>query len=1086
MRVRRQYTGSVETIRVGWHFTYDEFETFKSFYEVSLENGSYDFTMVTYEPSTTPFKIKEVTRDLGFLSPYEFSSSDNLYVVSAELEIITETFIEVADPDRDVVPLINYFTDDPDPDHPDDNSCRHTAVLEWSWVEGDVLESAIDDSTDDSDWHTYLDPQLTEAELISGNAVILLNNDFDHDPHHRYITWYELELGNLSASHSGGSSYTDGKVSINSSGTWVRVFDWEDGTVLANVTEASVPAKASLFAAMRVQIAAVSGTPTEEQARRIEDYAAAIAGLSRWFRVVNNGVPRTTSVRIRVSRVAAPILLISGGVYDQHPDYSALEAEALEPSSNASRFYKPFSYRNNRWINGLETFIEPRVRREYYAHIGAEDVDADGLPVYQGDDFYNPPEWDGVPNTVSFLNPDPAAEIRWTRNGSDPQSEMQWPPVEYDGYSFNARIYSDDFSGVLKGRCFSGGCKSPMTVVVVDKRFRKLGGFKFNVHTASIATGAAITPDFVEGDFLNATLVTVCGFLGDGESGNSTSPQRRWLFFRKIANGHTNPGILYNNFVVGADAMFLNSVEEVVPPNMEDVPQLFETLVSRYVFNLTRPGFAANQTTPISGFHAAGESGSWGDSSSGYIAALQEEMETLSPNVTACGSVQAPNNLLLEVFDIRVSAYSSVEIFSDPGSFNNPVIPTEDGKFYEDWETYSDGETDAQTLDGGEGWSQNSGEEEWGFVAYNLPGIEDWESYPGADRNFPASPTSPSDEQFDHGEGWLSPWYFIDWEARTGGFDYWEDSIYEDGLFPTPGRNNGGAGWAPLSSGTTTQQHWNVIDYASVVHGFEDWEDYEDQTVQVTPTLAYKMEGPVNSAPSTGTMPEDRGGADLNYQNDLSGAVDTLSLVDGKFDSGLGMFNSLTPEANSGFVWISDSTLDLFGEAGWTFRLWVKADPAVWNLLIDADWSTGNGWQIYPENTTPPNDPDTLRMRIGGASGTSPSTEPEIPISLFTEAWNQLLIRHVSGDGIYIHINDGTPIYFAHSSALVVDASPRIQVGASNNDPAEQVRVDALAIWNHAFTAQEITDDWNGGDGVEPNGLDSGQAWEDAWKFITY
>lgn len=93
VRKRRTYTDALELVEVLWHFTQDEFDTFKTFFEVELVNGSARFEMDHYSLEEDPPSL--VTLEYTFWEGYSFNRSDNLFAVSATLELAPP---EPADP----------------------------------------------------------------------------------------------------------------------------------------------------------------------------------------------------------------------------------------------------------------------------------------------------------------------------------------------------------------------------------------------------------------------------------------------------------------------------------------------------------------------------------------------------------------------------------------------------------------------------------------------------------------------------------------------------------------------------------------------------------------------------------------------------------------------------------------------------------------------------------------------------------------------------------------------------------------------------------------------------------------------------
>lgn len=78
-RTRRTFLTPLETLDVQWNFTEDQFNTFKTFFDVTLNNGA----------TTILIEIYGVEKEMAFQeSNYAFSRSDNLFSVTATLEYI--------------------------------------------------------------------------------------------------------------------------------------------------------------------------------------------------------------------------------------------------------------------------------------------------------------------------------------------------------------------------------------------------------------------------------------------------------------------------------------------------------------------------------------------------------------------------------------------------------------------------------------------------------------------------------------------------------------------------------------------------------------------------------------------------------------------------------------------------------------------------------------------------------------------------------------------------------------------------------------------------------------------------------------
>lgn len=92
-RCRRQHLALLKLVDVSWNFTEDEYAIFQEFFIEQLNQGELLFAMVSIEPDSNPALQRTYIRGLSFWGgTYEFSRSDNLFTVSATLEIVVETF----------------------------------------------------------------------------------------------------------------------------------------------------------------------------------------------------------------------------------------------------------------------------------------------------------------------------------------------------------------------------------------------------------------------------------------------------------------------------------------------------------------------------------------------------------------------------------------------------------------------------------------------------------------------------------------------------------------------------------------------------------------------------------------------------------------------------------------------------------------------------------------------------------------------------------------------------------------------------------------------------------------------------------
>lgn len=86
-RVRREYDEPMETAEYTWNFTADQFDIFKNYVEINLENGQNSFEISGFEGGLL------VVRNVAFLNldmPYNITRSDNLFVVVAQVEVVED------------------------------------------------------------------------------------------------------------------------------------------------------------------------------------------------------------------------------------------------------------------------------------------------------------------------------------------------------------------------------------------------------------------------------------------------------------------------------------------------------------------------------------------------------------------------------------------------------------------------------------------------------------------------------------------------------------------------------------------------------------------------------------------------------------------------------------------------------------------------------------------------------------------------------------------------------------------------------------------------------------------------------------
>lgn len=181
MRLRRSYDTEVHYIQATWHFTEDEFDRFKMWFEETLINGEVAFSMETYDESVNAGEVEEITWELLFAEGnYSFSHSDNLYQVLALLEVVSFSQQSIPDP-HSPLPPIEIWYDEEGNTNPD--VCRHSILFNTSGLaddpfnqQGYILQIAESAS---GPWYDHV--FIREAR-----ESVKLNNDYPDRP------WFKI------------------------------------------------------------------------------------------------------------------------------------------------------------------------------------------------------------------------------------------------------------------------------------------------------------------------------------------------------------------------------------------------------------------------------------------------------------------------------------------------------------------------------------------------------------------------------------------------------------------------------------------------------------------------------------------------------------------------------------------------------------------------------------------------------------------------------------------------------------------------------------------------------------------------------
>lgn len=201
---------------------------------------------------------------------------------------------------------------------------------------------------------------------------------------------------------------------------------------------------------------------------------------------------------------------------------------------------------------------------------------------------------------------------------------------------------------------------------------------------------------------------------------------------------------------------------------------------------------------------------------------------------------------------------------------------------------------------------------------------------------------------------------------------------------------------------------------------------------------------------------------DVHGSNDLTDNA-TVTQAVGKIDNAAQFIR-----ANNEYLSITDNTDLSTGDIDFTWAGWVWLDSKANNLSIIMKW-TGAGDQreyglIYLGGAT-----DRFHFTVSfNGTGTATTINADSFGAVATGAWNFVVVWHdATANTINIQVNNGAIDSAAHSTG-VFDGTGQLNIGAT-----EQVldffdgRIDSVSLWKRILTAQEKTDLYNSGDGLD-------------------
>lgn len=477
-------------------------------------------------------------------------------------------------------------------------------------------------------------------------------------------------------------------------------------------------------------------------------------------------------VNIQASVVAPPTLEDLTGTID-----------SPNPLQNDGGDVYPYSQVENDMISPTELYIVPRGRKEHFT------------PA--------PFSWDGIGVVPDFSGP-AGAVIKWTRDGNDPTENTIIR--NFDGHVANAAPYREDFKFVIKARCFKDGCRSPMTLILVDRRIEYLFGFN-STGLFQLTGGFCGLPHPESGaepgdgcirnygsvaNFDEALKVfTIGAATGPAGGGHSiyylvddpaTTTYIGWPI-------HTNGWSYYEH----TDAVVLRQT----PNPWEKIQRSFMF----FWFKTSNVPAEVYLEPLVFGETLATVSGD----KVGTQDALDQWIEANTPDApTESAEIEAT------VFDLVLTLHHDFAFFRDPDyepPVTDPPIPPDDEVGLgngDDFEDYApDTDLAGATLDAGAGWDAAT---PWLIETFiPLAGEDDFEGYSAGPLDLPAN-------DLNWGDGWAGPWLLEDSPFNVLYGDDFES--YTVGPMNSPVTFNGGTGWGAS---------WKMGD---AVQGIDTFETY--------------------------------------------------------------------------------------------------------------------------------------------------------------------------------------------------------------------------------------------------------------------
>jgi hypothetical protein len=440
-------------------------------------------------------------------------------------------------------------------------------------------------------------------------------------------------------------------------------------------------------------------------------------------------------------------------------------------------------------------------------------------------------------NRITMTGP-AGALFSYTRDQSDPQIDTYMPAL--NGTANNAMVQDHRFSGVLKVRCFVGGCRSPLTTILVDKMMREIPVMPVAVTNKAIFSSCDypnIDPvsglPVESGDSCNLNYGGDCSFelqkYNEGTSGGSPATSR-WDGSQLVVQSRskTRNTAVYLGFTI--DAVSVSYIQfsgwtwtktsnfwSIAPRTHNwGVTDLFATVIE---------GIGPTDT-----FCGSGAAVDAATATFLTFASIITSASLPQPPAQACNqplsfttttarfdilrATQWRTNLRDEVWDSPTFTPPAVPVVEPPAVIV-PVVP------FDDFESYLDGDATAMTLsfntaiDWNEAWTIRAG------ATTAQTGYDTFEEYAnGSVPDFSTHITGDGYIPYNGGEAWEA---VVEWHVTTPliGIAYSEPwTGYSDGALSSDAQVTTN-GWM-----TGSGEGWHVG--TALVTGLEDFSTYVD------------------------------------------------------------------------------------------------------------------------------------------------------------------------------------------------------------------------------------------------------------------